>query len=64
MAENPFRIAIPVTGGNLADQAPELDAILAEARAGSRLFLISPRRYGKPSLLLEARRIIDPYPRG
>ena len=55
MTENPFPIGIPVTGADLADRERELETILNEARSGSRLFLISPRRYGKTSLLLEAR---------
>jgi len=52
---NPFRIGVPVTGDDLADRQVELETILQEMRSGSRLFLISPRRYGKTSLLLEAR---------
>src|SRR3970282_1985631 len=55
MASNPFRIGVPVTGGELADRQTELETILKEVQAGSRLFLISPRRYGKTSLLLETR---------
>lgn len=55
MASNPFRIGVPVTGQELADRKRELDTILQEVLAGSRLFLISPRRYGKTSLLLESR---------
>lgn len=55
MASNPFRIGVPVTGGELADRETELGTILKEVLAGSRLFLISPRRYGKTSLLLESR---------
>ncbi len=55
MAENPFPIGVPVTGVELADRQTELETILRETLAGSRLFLISPRRYGKTSLLLESR---------
>lgn len=39
----------------MADRQTELETILKEVLAGSRLFLISPRRYGKTSLLLESR---------
>lgn len=55
MASNPFPIGVPVTGEDLADRQVELATILREVEAGSRLFLISPRRYGKTSLLFEAR---------
>ena len=55
ITSNPFRIGVPVTGGELADRETELGTILKEVLAGSRLFLISPRRYGKTSLLLESR---------
>lgn len=55
MTSNPFPIGVPVTGADLADREAELATILREVEAGSRLFLISPRRYGKTSLLFEAR---------
>jgi AAA+ ATPase superfamily predicted ATPase len=42
-------------GPDLADRQRELETILAEMRAGARLFVISPRRYGKISVLLEVR---------
>ncbi|MBI4560948.1 MAG: hypothetical protein HY724_02805 [Candidatus Rokubacteria bacterium] len=54
MAANPFRIGVPVTGQELADRKTELETISGEVLAGTRLFLISPRRYGKTSLLLES----------
>lgn len=52
---NPFRIGVPVSGAEFADRQTEIDTILTEVRTGSRLFLISPRRYGKTSLLLECQ---------
>lgn len=55
MPQNPFPIGVPVTGADLADRQAELETILKEIQAGSRLFLISPRRYGKTSLLLESQ---------
>ena len=55
MSRNPFQIGVPVTGAELADRQTELETILKEVLAGNRLFLISPRRYGKTSLLLESR---------
>lgn len=55
MTKNPFQIGVPVTGPELADRQTELETIFKEVLAGSRLFLISPRRYGKTSLLLESR---------
>ncbi len=53
--QNPFQFGVPVTGAELADRQAELETIFKEMLAGSRLFLISPRRYGKTSLLLESR---------
>jgi hypothetical protein len=53
--QNPFKIGVPVKGPELADRETELATILKEVTAGSRLFLISPRRYGKTSLLFESR---------
>lgn len=53
--QNPFKIGLPVKGPELADREAELATILKEVKAASRLFLISPRRYGKTSLLFEAR---------
>jgi hypothetical protein len=55
IAQNPFPIGLPVTGAELADRETELETVRKEMLAGSRLFLISPRRYGKTSLLLESR---------
>jgi len=55
LAQNPFPIGVPVTGPELADRETELETVRKEVLAGSRLFLISPRRYGKTSLLLESR---------
>ena len=55
MPRNPFPIGVPVIGAELADRQAELQTILTEVQAGSRLFLISPRRYGKTSLLLESQ---------
>jgi hypothetical protein len=55
IASNPFLIGVPVTGPELADRDVELKSVVKEVLAGSRLFLISPRRYGKTSLLLESR---------
>jgi hypothetical protein len=45
--QNLFKIAVPVRGPELADREAEIATILKEVTAGSRLFLISPRRYGK-----------------
>jgi hypothetical protein len=55
ITHNPFPIGLPVTGAELADRETELETVRKEVLAGSRLFLISPRRYGKTSLLLESR---------
>jgi len=59
-SQNPFPIGVPVSGEELADRETELQTIVKEVESGGRLFLISPRRYGKTSLLLEARRRLQP----
>ncbi|MBW2066732.1 MAG: hypothetical protein JRJ03_17630 [Deltaproteobacteria bacterium] len=49
--ENPFRYAGVVTGPYFADRTQELSELLAEMRNLSRIFLVSPRRFGKTCLI-------------
>jgi AAA+ ATPase superfamily predicted ATPase len=48
---NPFRFGQVVTGEYFTDRHREIAQISADLRSGQHLVLISPRRYGKSSLL-------------
>ncbi len=54
--ENPFRYGAPVEAASFCDRSEELAALTARMRNGIHAFVLSPRRYGKTSLLLEALR--------
>jgi hypothetical protein len=49
--ENPFIYGEIVTASAFADREEERDRLTADLRAGQKVFLISPRRYGKSSLI-------------
>jgi hypothetical protein len=51
---NPFRYGAPVAGESFCDRRDELAALTGRMRSGVHAFVLSPRRYGKTSLLLEA----------
>lgn len=53
---NPFRYGAPVEGDSFCDRRSELAALVERMRSGIHAFVLSPRRYGKTSLLLEALR--------
>jgi uncharacterized protein len=53
---NPFRYGAPVEAASFCDRKSELDTLTARMRSGIHAFVLSPRRYGKTSLLLEALR--------
>ncbi|MGH9137295.1 MAG: AAA family ATPase [Acidimicrobiales bacterium] len=55
-SKNPFRYGAPVEDDNFCDRDTELAALIARMRSGIHAFVLSPRRYGKTSLLLEALR--------
>ncbi|HEY4409649.1 MAG TPA: hypothetical protein VGO87_07190 [Acidimicrobiia bacterium] len=55
-SKNPFRYGAPVEAASFCDRAAELDALTGRMGDGIHAFLLSPRRYGKTSLLLEALR--------
>src|SRR3954451_17003496 len=55
-SENPFRYGAPVEAACFCDRTEELDALTARMRNGIHAFVLSPRRYGKTSLMLEALR--------
>ena len=50
--ENPFKFGSVVTGSDFADRRRELAELARELVDGQHLFLLSPRRYGKTSLIL------------
>ena len=50
--QNPFRFGSVVTGEDFADRRRELAELGRELGAGQHVFLLSPRRYGKTSLIL------------
>lgn len=51
---NPFHYGAPATGAHFLGRNDELRALLTRMRAGVNVAVISPRRYGKTSLLLRA----------
>jgi hypothetical protein len=53
---NPFHYGAPVEAEGFCDRAAELAALSERMRSGIHAFVLSPRRYGKTSLLLEALR--------
>lgn len=50
--QNPFRFGSVVTGEDFADRRRELVELGRELAGGQHVFLLSPRRYGKTSLIL------------
>ena len=54
--QNPFRYGAPVEAESFCDRADELAALTARMGDGIHAFVLSPRRYGKTSLLLEGLR--------
>lgn len=52
--KNPFRYGEVVTGEDFADRETELENLTRSLKAGQTIFLISPRRYGKTSLIMNA----------
>ena len=55
---NPFKFDEPVVGSDFVDRAEELDGLKALMRNGRNAIVVSPRRYGKSSLLYEAARLV------
>jgi uncharacterized protein len=50
--QNPFRFGSVVSGEDFANRRAELAELARELAGGQHLFLLSPRRYGKTSLIL------------
>lgn len=56
---NPFIYGEIVPGDAFADREVELDRLTADLGAGQKVFLISPRRYGKSSLVHRALKTLS-----
>jgi hypothetical protein len=53
---NPFVYGEIVPASSFVDREMELDRLTGDLLAGQKVFLISPRRYGKSSLVVQALR--------
>jgi uncharacterized protein len=56
---NPYHYGTPVDGEHFAGRHEELEALLGRMRAGISVVVISPRRYGKTSLLRKAKAVLE-----
>ncbi len=54
--QNPFVYGEVVPATSFVDREAELDRLTGDLLAGQKVFLISPRRYGKSSLVVQALR--------
>src|SRR3954470_14451441 len=54
--ENPFVYGEVVPAASFVDRVDELDRLVTDLGSGQKVFLISPRRYGKSSLIRQALR--------
>ena len=54
MPANPFVYGEVVPASAFVDREVELDRLTADLLGGQKIFLISPRRYGKSSLVRQA----------
>src|SRR6266852_2732859 len=52
--QNPFVYGEIVPAAAFVDRVDELDRLVGDLTAGQKVFLISPRRYGKSSLIRRA----------
>ncbi|HMD37028.1 MAG TPA: hypothetical protein VKH42_18770, partial [Vicinamibacterales bacterium] len=58
VTENPFVYGEVVPPAAFVDRVLELDRLVRDLGAGQKVFLISPRRYGKSSLIRRALAIV------
>ncbi|MSO29950.1 MAG: ATP-binding protein [Acidobacteria bacterium] len=56
--ENPFVYGEVVPAASFVDRVDELDRLVRDLASGQKVFLISPRRYGKSSLIRQALRAV------
>src|SRR5438132_6935094 len=52
--QNPFVYGEVVPAAAFVNRVAELDRLVGDLTAGQKIFLISPRRYGKSSLIRQA----------
>jgi uncharacterized protein len=57
--QNPFVYGEVVPGESFVDREVELDRLIGDLSAGQKVFLISPRRYGKSSLVRQALKALS-----
>lgn len=57
---NPFHYGTPVEGAQFAGRAQEVGVVVGRIRDHINVVLLSPRRYGKTSILLRAERELAP----
>jgi hypothetical protein len=57
--ENPFVYGEVVPASSFVDRIDELDRLVRDLGSGQKVFLISPRRYGKSSLIRQALRAVS-----
>jgi hypothetical protein len=57
--ENPFVYGEVVPAASFVDRIDELDRLVRDLASGQKVFLISPRRYGKSSLIRQALRAVS-----
>jgi hypothetical protein len=57
--DNPFVYGEVVPASAFTDREGELDRLVADLQAGQKVFLISPRRFGKSSLIQQALRSLE-----
>jgi len=50
--KNPFVYGEVVTGNDFVNRKEEIESLIRDLRDGQRIFLVSPRRYGKTSLII------------
>lgn len=55
---NPFEFSEPVQGDSFTDREQELKTLTARMLAGQNVIVISPRRFGKTSLILNAQEVV------
>ena len=60
MATNPFVYGEVVPQASFVNREDELDRLTRDLLAGQKVFLISPRRYGKSSLIRQIARAPPP----
>src|SRR5262245_62878112 len=56
--DNPFVYGEVVPGGAFVDREAELDRLVADLTNAQKVFLISPRRYGKSSLIRQTLSVL------